>query len=279
MAIIANRVKNSSSAFELIKSIIAIIKRFFIIFLLGISLYIFISAPKKLSNISLEIVGEILSASLAVYEDIFECVNSVHKQLVYFQDLAKKNMELQLELARLQRLQSNLDSLQAENSELKELLTVVKEEEFKFITAKLLNLTFNPFSKTAMISAGKKHGIAIDQVVTNVNGLVGRITEVSDNYAKIMLINDNNSRIPVTASISREKAILAGNGDGGQMLYLPYNHLIQKNERILTSGYGNVYPAGILVGHVSKITEKNEVIVDIAADLSKTEFVQVLLSK
>jgi rod shape-determining protein MreC len=197
---------------------------------------------------------------------------------VYFQDLAKKNIELQLEIARLRHLQNNLDSISAENIALKDLLMVAKEEEFEYVTAKLLSVSFNPFSKTALISAGQKYGIEVDQIVVNAQGLVGKVTEVSSNYAKVMLISDVNSRIPVTASSSREKGILAGSGDKSRMLYLPDNHLMQEDERIITSGHGNIYPAGILVGYVSKITG-NEVIINNAADLSKTEFVQILLPK
>ncbi|MGL4226594.1 MAG: rod shape-determining protein MreC, partial [Rickettsia sp.] len=72
--------------------------------------------------------------------------------------------------------------------------------------------------------------------------------------------------------------ILAGNNNSSKILYLPNNHLVQKDEEIITSGHGNIYPAGILVGYVSKVTQQ-DVIVDIAADLSKTEFVQILLPK
>ncbi|WP_342225742.1 rod shape-determining protein MreC [Rickettsia endosymbiont of Urophora cardui] len=279
MAILANRVKNSSSSLELVRTILVTLKRFFFIFFLGLSLYLFLVSPKKISNISIEITGSVLSAGLVLYENIFESVNSIKQTFVYFQDLEKRNIELELEVARLKHLQSEVESVRAENIALKDLLTVTEEEEFKYVTAKLLSVSFSPFSKTALISAGRKHGVEPDQIVTtNSQGLVGKVIEVSNNYAKVMLISDVNSRIPIKTSSSREQGILAGNNNNSKILYLPNNHLVQKDEEIITSGHGSTYPAGILVGYVSKVTE-NDVIVNIAADLSKTEFVQVLLPK
>jgi len=278
MAILANRVKISSNSLELIRIILNTLKRFFVVFILGLSVYLFFTTPKKISSISLEVTGSILSTGLAVYEDIFEYINSITQKFVYFQDLERKNVELKLEIARLQHLQSEVESVRAENIALKDLLTVAEEEEFEYVTTKLLSVSFNPFSRTALISAGKKQGIEPDQIVVNSGKLVGKVIEVSNNYAKVMLISDVNSRIPIKANASREQGILAGNNNKGKILYLSNNHLVQKDEEIITSGHGNIYPAGILVGYVSKVTQQ-DVIVDIAADLSKTEFVQVLLPK
>ncbi|AFC70285.1 rod shape-determining protein MreC [Rickettsia amblyommatis] len=278
MAILANRVKNSSNSLELIRIISNTLKRFFVIFGLGLSVYLFFTTPKKISSISLEVTGSIVSTSLAVYEDIFEYINSITQKFVYFQDLERKNIELKLEIARLQHLQSEVELVRAENIALKDLLTIAEEEEVEYITAKLLSVSFNPFSRTALISAGKKQGIEPDQIVVNSGKLVGKVIEVSNNYAQVMLISDVNSRIPIKANSSREQGILAGNNNNSKILYLPNNHLVQKDEEIVTSGHGNIYPAGILVGYVSKVTE-HDVMVNVAADLSKTEFVQVLLPK
>jgi len=278
MALLANRIKGSAPTLGGIKLLTATFNRYLIILLLGIATYVYISSPKKLSYVFLELTGSVMSKVVSVYEGVFECINAVNAKLIYFQDLAKKNTELQLEIAKLKQSQNDIDIIKAENIALKNLLAVVEEEEFERVTAKLLTVSFSPFSKTALISAGEKHGIAVDQIVINSKGLVGRIVEVSNNYAKLMLISDVNSRIAVTSVETRERAVLAGNGVGGRMLYLPSEHLIQKGERIITSGHGNIYPAGILVGYVTEVTGK-DVIVSNDADLSKTEFVQVLLQK
>ncbi|BDU59833.1 rod shape-determining protein MreC [Candidatus Rickettsia kotlanii] len=278
MAILANRVKNSSNSLELIRIISNTLKRFFVIFVLGLSVYLFFTTPKKISSMSLEVTGSIVSTGLAVYEYIFEYINSITQKFVYFQDLERQNIELKLEIARLQHLQSEVESVRAENIALKDLLAIAEEEEFEYITTKLLSVSFNPFSRIALIAAGKKQGIEPDQIVVNSGKLVGKVIEVSNNYAKVMLISDVNSRIPIKANSSREQGILAGNNNNSKILYLPNNHLVQKDEEIVTSGHGNIYPAGILVGYVSGVTE-HDVIVNVAADLSKTEFVQVLLPK
>ena len=138
-------------------------------------------------------------------------------------------------------------------------------------------VSLNPFSKTALLSAGTKNGVEIDQIVTNSEGLVGRVVQVSNNYSKIILVDDINSRIPITTTFSREKGIISGGENGGKILYLPKTHLVQKGEKVITSGYGSIYPYGITVGYIKKVTDE-KVLVDLVTDLSKTQFVRILTS-
>ncbi len=168
---------------------------------------------------------------------------------------------------------SNIYLIQSEN---KELLSVVEEEQYNYVSAKLLSVSLNPFSKTALVSAGVRHGVEVDQIVTNSEGLVGRVIQVSNNYSKIILVNDVNSRIPITTVSSKEKGIMSGYGNGSKILYLPKTHLVQKGEKVITSGYGNIYPYGITVSYVKKANAE-KVLVKPVVDLSKTEFVSILL--
>lgn len=278
MALIANRVKTTSSLIRNIRSLIIMLKHMLVVFPIIISLYIFIAAPKKLSAISLEIVGPVISGCLFIHENLFKQINLLTENTIYLQNLAKKNIELQLEIARLQRSQNDIYSLQIENNELRKLLSVVEEEQYRHVTAKILTVSLNPFSKTALVSAGKKHGVAVDQIVTSNEGLVGRVIEASNNYSKIILVSDNNSRIPVTTIFSKENGIMTGNNHNGQILYLPETHLIQKGDKIITSGYGSIYPRGITVGFVDSVN-REKVSVKLATDLSKIEFVNIFIAK
>lgn len=276
MAILANRSKNTNKSIELTRFCFAILKRFFFLPLILSSLYLFISAPTKIANISLEIEGYFISKGLIVYEVIFNQINLIGNKFLYLQNLAQENIELKLEIAKLQHEQHYIHSLQAENEELRKLLKVIKQEQYNYVSAQLLSVSFNPFSKTALVTAGSKHGIKIDQIVTNSEGLVGRVIQTSNNYSKILLVNDVNSRIPVTTSLSREKGILTGYDNDVQIIYLPKNHSIQKGEKVITSGYGNIYPSGITVGYIKKVAE-GDIKVQQIVDLSKTEFVNILI--
>ncbi|OZG31846.1 rod shape-determining protein MreC [Rickettsia endosymbiont of Culicoides newsteadi] len=276
MALLANRIKNPSRIAGLAKFILVTAKRGLILFFTIASLYLFIATPKRLSSMSLEIVGHVMFSGLLIHENVFKQINLITQNFIYLRDLARENIELQLEVARLRSLQSDIYLIQSENRELKQLLSVIEEEQYSYVSAKLLSVSLNPFSKTALLSAGAKHGVAIDQIVTNSEGLVGRVIQVSNNYSKIILVNDVNSRIPITTTSSKEKGIMSGYGNGSKILYLPKNHLVQKAEKVITSGYGNIYPYGITVGYVNKANSEN-VLVKPIVDLSKTKFVSILL--
>lgn len=278
MALTANRVKTTSSLIRNIRSIIIMLRHMSVGFLIIVSLYIFIAAPKKLSAISLEIVGPIISGSLFIHENLFKQIKLLTQNTIYLRNLAKENIELQLEISKLRQSQNDIYSLQIENSELRKLLSVVEEEQYQPITAKILTISLNPFSKTALVSAGKKHGVEVDQIVTSNEGLVGRVIEASNNFSKIILVSDANSRVPITTISSKEKGIMTGDDHNGQILYLPETHLIQKGEKIITSGYGNIYPHGITVGFVDFIN-KEKVSVSFATDLSKIEYVNIFIPK
>ncbi len=276
MALLANRIKNPSRIAGLAKFILVTAKRGLILFFTIASLYLFIATPKRLSSMSLEIVGHVMFSGLLIHENVFKQINLITQNFIYLRDLARENIELQLEVARLRSLQSDIYLIQSENRELKQLLSVIEEEQYSYVSAKLLSVSLNPFSTTALLSAGAKHGVAIDQIVTNSEGLVGRVIQVSNNYSKIILVNDVNSRIPITTTSSKEKGILSGYGNGSKILYLPKNHLVHKGEKVITSGYGNIYPYGITVGYVNKANSEN-VLVKPIVDLSKTKFVSILL--
>ncbi|MDR0774110.1 MAG: rod shape-determining protein MreC [Candidatus Tisiphia sp.] len=276
MALLANRIKRSSKIVEFARFILVTLRRVFVLFFVIASLYLFIAAPKRFSSISLEVVGHVIFGGLLIHENIFKQINLITQNFIYLRDLARENIELQLEVARLRKLHSNIYLIQSENKELKKLLSVVEEEQYNYVSAKLLSVSLNPFSKTALVSAGVRHGVEVDQIVTNSEGLVGRVIQVSNNYSKIILVNDVNSRIPITTVSSKEKGIMSGYGNGSKILYLPKTHLVQKGEKVITSGYGNIYPYGITVGYVKKANAE-KVLVKPVVDLSKTEFVSILL--
>lgn len=276
MALLANRIKRSSKIVEFARFILFTLRRVVVLFFVIASLYLFIAAPKRFSSISLEVVGHVIFGGLLIHENIFKQINLITQNFIYLRDLARENIELQLEVARLRNLQSDIYLIQSENKELKKLLSVVEEEQYNYVSAKLLSVSLHPFSKTALVSAGVRHGVEVDQIVTNSEGLVGRVIQVSNNYSKIILANDINSRIPITTVSSKEKGIMSGYENGSKILYLPKTHLVQKGEKVITSGYGNIYPYGITVGYVKKANAEN-VLVKPVVDLSKTEFVSILL--
>jgi rod shape-determining protein MreC len=275
MAILENRVRINKGVGESFKTILLILKNSLIVIFLALSIYLlYFANHKKISNYTLEITGSIISESLTIYEKIFAPIIFLSNKFIYFRDLKAENLSLKFELVRLNQLESELQFIKAENLALKKLLNVVADEEYKHITARLLSISLNPFSKSVLIGAGTEQGVKVDQIVTNAEGLVGRIIQVSENYSKVMLINDFNSRIPIVTLLTHERGILSGNNNKPQIIYLQKNHSVKKGEKVITSGDGVIFPPGI---PVARIVEVNglEVLIEPIVNLCETNFVNV----
>lgn len=275
MAILENRVKISSKTSDFLNTVQLILKNCLLSIFVIISIYLlYVVKPKKLSNFTLEAVGNLSTIGLGIYEKIFSPLISLSDSINQFRDLNAENLRLKLKLTDLYNLQSEVEILKAENVALKNLMNVVSDEKYDYITARLLNVSLNPFSKTILVRAGSKDGVKINQIVSNAQGLVGRITQVSKSYAKVMLINDLNSRVPVVTLLTQERGILAGNNQNTQIIYLQKNHNIKQGEKVITSGDGMMFPRGIVVGEVSKIS-KDIVQVEPIMNFDKTDFIYI----
>jgi rod shape-determining protein MreC len=109
-------------------------------------------------------------------------------------------------------------------------------------------------------------------------GLVGRISGVGDDTARVMLLTDTASRVPVTIHPSGQRAILAGdNTIGPPIEFLENPDLVRPGDRVMSSGDGGVFPADLLVGQVTLGTDRR-LRVRLAADYERLEFLRVLRS-
>jgi rod shape-determining protein MreC len=105
-----------------------------------------------------------------------------------------------------------------------------------------------------LVNAGSRDGIAKGQAAFVGAGLIGRVAEVGQTSARILLISDLNSRIPVLVASSRSRAVLAGDNSPHQrLLYLSANAQVKPGDNIVTSGHGGVFPAGLRIGTVTSI--------------------------
>lgn len=279
MAILENRVKNTNSFLDFPKFIRKYINRIFAIAIICFSInLLYFSVPQRLSNGVLEITGNLVSGAYVIYSNIADMIHKIDQNLAYFQNLEAENAALKLEVSRLKKLERHYDLLQKENTDLKQIANVASSAQYEFITAKLLSIGFTPFGHTAIIAAGSKNGAQIDQIVISDDALVGRIIEVSDHYAKIMLITDNNSRIPVVGATSGVRAVMAGDNEANKLIYLENTMIVSPQEEFITSGDGKIYPQGISVGYAHKIS-KEEVLIKPSVDLTRTNFVQIIKPK
>lgn len=189
-------------------------------------------------------VAPVLSALSRPAASIAAMTNAIH-------DLARlraENVQLAEDNARLQHWQTVARELDNENRVLRAQLNFMPDPDAAFVTARVIGDTGGAFVHSMLLNVGSRDGVRKGQAVISGENLVGRIAEVGERSARILLLTDINSHIPVVVESSRAKAILTGdNSDRARLNYLSLNSNATPGSRIVTSGHGGAFPPGIPV--------------------------------
>jgi len=190
--------------------------------------------------------------------------------------LRTENQQLREENQRLLRWQAVAMALDAENTQLKATLHWRGDASESFVTEPVVADTGGVYARSVLISTGPNSPVAKGQIALDAGGLVGRVTEVGARSARILLITDLNSRVPVILADSRGHALLLGtNGPRPRLMYWESGDAPKEGEQVVTSAEAGAFPAGLPVGQAHYIGPNQvELIPD--ADLDRLELVRVV---
>lgn len=196
-----------------------------------------------------------LSDALApIYAALAQPMGNLHRALDqgrYLLDLRAENAALRQENERLRRWQAVALALENENAALKGQLHWIPDPAPSFVTARVVADAGGVYARAVLLYLGAHSKVAPGQVALDDRGLVGRVTDVGSRSARVLLITDMNSRIPVTLEQSHANAIMAGtNGRYPRLLYWPEGTRPREGERVVTSAETGVFPAGLPIGTV-----------------------------
>lgn len=188
-------------------------------------------------------------------------------------DLTQATRDIEELHRRNEDLQGLADSLMIENVRLKE---VESENE---TLRRLLNFTqANPthsykaaevkgrvigrdpsnFLSYLIIDSGSEQGIEKDMPVVTERGLVGRITDVGSNWAKVMLTIDPSSSVNALIQSSRATGVVEGQVGGSLVMkYIPQGETVNVNDIVLTSGLGGNFPKKLIIGQVTAVHQRD----------------------
>ena len=134
----------------------------------------------------------------------------------------------------------------------------------------------SPFRQSVLLNVGARDGLVDGWATMDGIGLVGRISGVAENTARVILLTDASSRIPATIQPSGQRAIVAGDNSANPPVdFLENPDLVRPGDRVFSSGDGGVFPAGLLIGEVVK-DPGGRLRVRLAADYERLEFLRVL---
>lgn len=191
----------------------------------------------------------------------------------FFDDLGelktiyKENQVLKQQVAKYAEDTQRLNFLEQQNKRLQDLLNFTEEQKkvnnYKYHAAEVIASSNEAYNNTVTVNLGEKDGIKTDMAVMTVDGLVGRVIRVSGFTSTVQLLTNvsdtdmNSKAIAVTAKKSPENDQPESYGviENYENNMLVMNRVekddpIQEGDEVITSGLGQVYPAGIRVGKV-----------------------------
>ncbi len=166
-------------------------------------------------------------------------------------DLERENRALRAENARLQRWYEVAIALEAENATLKDDLHWMPDPAPSFVTGRVVADAGGAYARAVLVYLGPTSAVRRGQIALDAAGLVGRVTDVGNRSARVLLITDEASRIPVTIPRLGAHAIMVGtDAPLPRLLYLPDGAKPRDGDRVVTSSEAGAFPAGLPVGTV-----------------------------
>ena len=190
----------------------------------------------------------------------------------------EQNQELKRELQQMKAWKEAALQLEQQNARLLDLNKVRLDPKLTYVTGQVLADSGSPFRQSVLLNVGARDGIRDGWACMDGIGLVGRISGVGNRTSRVILVTDSNSRIPVTIQPSGQKALLSGdNSPLPPLEFIEKADEVRPGDRVVTSGDGGMFPAGLLVGQ-AVLGNDRRLRVALAADYERLEFLRVLRS-
>ncbi|MBN1522781.1 MAG: rod shape-determining protein MreC [Candidatus Aureabacteria bacterium] len=185
-------------------------------------------------------------------------VRDTFSALFHIGSVKKENKDLRNQVESLKSDLVYLEELKLENKRLRDLLEL-KETfgEYDLVTANVIGRDATNWNKSIIIDKGEIHGVESKDPVVSYGGVVGIVFTSGRKESKIMLLNDNNSRVGVIVQRTRDLGVVEGQSTDVLILkYIRKTADIKPGDILITSGTGQIYPKGVKVGEIIKVFEE-----------------------
>jgi rod shape-determining protein MreC len=245
-----------------------------IIMLLAIFLFWRIDNP-RIEKMRMAIIDVVAPNFAWVATPVTGTVNLVRSAQSY-NSIYRQNQELRREIQQMKAWKEAALSFEQENARLLNLNKVKLDPKFTHITGVVLADSGSPFRQTVLLNVGARDGIIDGWAAMDGIGLVGRISGVGDRTARVIMLNDNSSRIPVTIEPTGQYALMVGDNSSRPPIDFVENlEAVRPGDRVVSSGDGGVFPAGLLIGQVVQ-SSSGRLRVRLAADIQRLEFLRII---
>ncbi|MEE4639158.1 MAG: rod shape-determining protein MreC [Wenzhouxiangella sp.] len=200
--------------------------------------------------------GLFVEPAVLLIESPFRLAASAWSSLRARHQLLGEIDELRSQLAESSARLLLLEELRRENLELRELLGASRQPQIGFRPAEIRQIDLNPFSHRVLINRGRRDGLQSGQGVIDAFGVVGQVDEVFVHSARVVLLTDPDHALPIAVERTGVRTIAYGSGLNTELRLndLPMNVDLEAGDRLITSGLGGAFPAGLPVAEVVDVS-------------------------
>src|SRR6204780_643260 len=193
-----------------------------------------------------------------------------------------RQLKQQIEQMRLDQVRLSEDAQQAHR--LQQLLTFKEQVIAKTVPAQVIGSSGSDLSRSIYIDKGSNYGIKPDMAVITAGGIVGKVLPAYPSTSLVLMINDQSSGVGAMLEKSRLQGVVRGTPNGELVMErVMSDEQVSPGETVLSSGGDQIFPKGLPLGTVSKVSPGREMFLNIhvkpAADLSRIEEVLVVTEK
>ncbi len=203
--------------------------------------------------------------------------NTLFATIVGYLDAGSQNADLkrEVEIARIRLAEA--EAIEQENKRLRSLLELGANEIDAIGNGRLIGSSASSARRFAYLGLGTEDGVAIGMPVRSPRGVIGRILEATSDSARVLLLTDSESILPVRRASDNVVAFAQGRGDGMvriRLINLGINPL-EEGDLFVTSGSGGFYQPGMAVAIVTEVSDDGAD-ARVVSDPAATDFVSVL---
>jgi rod shape-determining protein MreC len=235
----------------------------------------------SLHKFGLEVIGPVQSA----ISKASNYAGGFRKKYVDLLRVREENEQLRQELFQYKTANIEYREALATNVRLQKLLDLKESLPPPTLTAEIVGKDPSLWFRTFTINRGSSDGVQKGMPVVTVEGVVGQVLTSSPNYSKVLLATDPNSAVDVITQKTRVHGIVKGLGrDVFGLNYVLKSAVVEKEDFVLTSGLGGVFPKGLMVGTISEITKSRrgmfqKIEIMPAVDFSQLEHLIIIMKK
>ena len=215
-----------------------------------LSLSLFSLNSNRQSSIKSKIIF-LLSPLQHASSKIDKNLASLKKEDFNIEILREENQRLSEKLSELETERHIWQELARENKRLRELYDFEKKGPLKLIPAQVIGRDATNWNKIIFINKGSADGLSRNLPVISPKGLVGQIIELTPRQSKVITILDTNSRVAALVERNRAQGVVCGTNEVWcQFNYISLREEITKEDGIISSGQGGIFPKGLIIGKV-----------------------------